>query len=79
MSILAVNCFAINCRYLFLDLQYSVFKVRSGIQIQSSDPDGLKWTFPPQRMFIPEEKMPACPDGLKWTRTTDLTLIRRAL
>ena len=37
-------------------------------------PDGLKRAFPPLR-----EVMAANPNGLKWTRTTDLTLIRRAL
>ena len=34
---------------------------------------GLKWTFAPPFRFIQKSS------GLKWTRTTDLTLIRRAL
>ena len=56
-------------------------------------PDGLKRAFPPLRevmaFFYPgglkrvfpllREVMAANPNGLKWTRTTDLTLIRRAL
>ena len=42
-------------------------------------PTGLKWAFPPQRMFILGNEKLTYPNGLKWTRTTDLTLIRRAL
>ena len=38
-------------------------------------PSGLKWALPAALAGFPSFR----PSGLKWTRTTDLTLIRRAL
>ena len=40
---------------------------------------GLKWAFPQQSTFVYHCHGFDKPYGLKWTRTTDLTLIRRAL
>ena len=41
---------------------------------------GLEWTFPSVPRFkISFQKHSSLPYGLEWTRTTDLTLIRRAL
>ena len=44
-----------------------------------SDFNGLKWAFPQQFTFVPHCFWLPKANGLKWTRTTDLTLIRRAL
>ena len=43
------------------------------------DFNGLKWAFPQQFTFVSCCIRLSKANGLKWTRTTDLTLIRRAL
>jgi len=50
----------LGCRYLLhlisiLDLQYSVFKVRSGIQMNNGIPTGLSGPFLPGEHLVPRE------------------------
>ena len=52
-----------------------VTKVFTGFNLLK--PDGLNWAFPPLLKRL--DSYTLNPNGLKWTRTTDLTLIRRAL
>ncbi len=94
----------LGCRYLSLisslDLQYSVFKVRSAqnrlcanwlkvdlsspvntypLRVWLLKPNGLKVGLSSPVNTYPLRVWLLKPNGLKWTRTTDLTLIRRAL
>ena len=65
-----------NLMSLFFKKNYlcAVFKVRIVITIQSWLSMGLSEPF-----LQIEDFLSLSPYGLKWTRTTDLTLIRRAL
>ena len=62
---------------LFISILYSVFKVRSRIQVSGCRAQAsLAFReLPDACILVP----PSCVGGLKWTRTTDLALIRRAL